>query len=282
MGRPVRGGRAGGALAWLSSLQLRPVVVALMRLGMELPDVARIVSLWPEVLLASPETTITPFVQYLTAAGCEATQIAAVLGDTPHLLGFPPADVFGPRLAALAGVGIGQEQLAAMMSKSTRPLTARGGVVEQLAWLRAALGLNDEQIKAVVMAQPDILAEKVADLEAKWRFITGRVEGRVSDVLRHPLLLAAPLPTVLGPRWDFAVSKSALPAVSGLEGYDFDALLGCSDLELCETLRCSANEYGGYKARWEESHSESVHADNAAEFQAELKKLGIFEGPPSS
>ncbi|KAG2440484.1 hypothetical protein HYH02_010363 [Chlamydomonas schloesseri] len=297
--------------------QLRPVVGFLMSLGLEVAGVGRVVVLWPEILLKDVEGQLRPWVAYLRGLGCTTSQVADVVCLCPHLLGFKPEEVFGGVLAALADVGIGPEDVRDMVSASLAFLitpSASAAVRAAVDCLQQQ-GFSKEQIRSMALARPELLAVKPHDLSRSLRFVREVVGGDNATVLSCPLLLAKPLGQVLGPRYSFiqkqglahkymrneSVTGSSSSSVGGDDGgsmgradseassssgssssstggFEFYKLLVAEDNDWCASMGLSVNEYQGFKLVWDEEYSLQLHQEAANEFQAELKKLGIYEG----
>ncbi|KAG2446196.1 hypothetical protein HXX76_000789 [Chlamydomonas incerta] len=272
--------------------QLRPVVSYLMSLGLEVAGVGRVVVLWPEILLKDVEGQLAPWVAYLRGLGCTTAQVADVVCLCPHLLGFPPEEVFGGVLAALADVGIDAADVRDMVSASLAFLITPSAS----AAVRAAVdclqqqGFTREQIREMALARPEVLAIKPHDLDRSLRFVRESIGGDNATVLACPLLLCKPLGQVLGPRYSFIqkqglghkYTKGEAPSSgssgNSTSGFEFYKLLVAEDNDWCASMGLSVNEYQGFKLVWDEEYSLQLHQEAASEFQAELKKLGIYEG----
>ncbi|PNW77214.1 hypothetical protein CHLRE_10g427000v5 [Chlamydomonas reinhardtii] len=289
--------------------QLRPVVTFLMSLGLEVAGVGRAVVLWPEILLKDVEGQLAPWVAYLRGLGCTTAQVAEVVCLCPHLLGFKPEEVFGGVLAALSDVGISAADVRDMVSASLAFLITPSAS----AAVRAAVdclqqqGFTKEQIRAMALTRPELLAVKPHDLDRSLRFVRETIGGDNGTVLSCPLLLAKPLGQVLGPRYSFIQKQglahkytkrdvvaggadrtdgasgsgsdgSASSSGNSTGGFEFYKLLMAEDDAWCASLGLSVNEYQGFKLVWDEEYSLQLHQEAASEFQAELKKLGIYEG----
>ncbi|GLC33857.1 hypothetical protein PLESTB_000512100 [Pleodorina starrii] len=262
--------------------QLRPVTAFLMSLGLEVAGVARVVVMWPEVLLRSVEGQLAPWVNYLRGLGCSTAQVADVICLCPHLLGFKPEEVFGGVLRALEAAGIGREDVRQMVTSSVAFLiapSASTGVQAALDCLERH-GFAKEQIREMVLSRPELLAVKAHDLERSLRFVYDTVGGDNGTVLACPLLLTKPLGQCLGPRYSFVQKQGLAHKYVGEDGstFEFYKMLVAEDDQWCASLGLSINEYQGFKLVWDEEYSLKLHQEAANEFQAELKKLGIYEG----
>ncbi len=237
--------------------------------------------MYPELLLRSADGEVAPFIAHLRSLGCLTSQAAQILFQHPHLLQFTPEVAFGARLAALQALGIGPKELGSMVKQCTGFLTVKGGIEQPLAELRAR-GLGDEAIKGMVLRCPAILAAKEGALEGSMKFLgsDAGVEDVPAFVAERPYVLACSLMQVLGPRLAFVQgSERFRAALTGSDGLlDWFSLVSGADEQLCELLGASPNEYGAFRARWEEAFSERLSRDAAQEFQDELRKLGIYEG----
>jgi len=269
---------------------LRPIVLFLMSLGIEVSDISGIVCVWPELLLCDVQGQLAPFVAYLRHdLGCSALQAAEIIMQCPHLLGFKAADVFGGRVRALTTkLGITPDQVKSMAERSTRWLTSVGGVDKQVDFLLHTARFTREQAAALVVAAPGVLAEKDFELERKWAWMRDVLRGTHEDVLTCPGVMSLGLMQVLGPRHGFLdkAGKLGLLAKQGEGGapgaparLDLCRLADpVDDTEWCAVMGVPALEYRRYRAHWEEEYTQGLTRSAAQEFQDELRKLGIYEG----
>ncbi|MEW5304087.1 MAG: hypothetical protein WDW36_006721 [Sanguina aurantia] len=350
--------------------QLQPVVSALLRLGLSAGSVSSIVCRWPELLLRTSDE-ISAFSSYLTSLGCSAVSAGEVLFACPHLLAFPAAEVYRPRLDALhSQLGMGEADVRAMLKTSISLLIQQGELP-----LGALLdsGLSQSQVRSLLLACPDVLSQREADLARKLAFVRDTLREDVGAVVQWPGLLSLSLALVVGPRQGY-MKKLGLggipassqqgqqpaavldPGVSGTgssldpdprsasrdqessqpssangegstamdvvpdvgaaggggrsggtergssssgtsgegadaaqsqgvltgteRGFDFGKLFSLPDDDVAwvDSVGGSVNEYTSFKKRWEDGYDANLYADAAQEFQAELKRLGVYEG----
>ncbi|KAG1659327.1 hypothetical protein FOA52_010375 [Chlamydomonas sp. UWO 241] len=196
--------------------ELRPVVSFLTALGLEVADIRNMIGLWPELLLCSAREQLEPFAAYLRGLGCCTAQLVQVLTLCPHLLGFKPEQLFGHRLATLEAIGVGPTDVRAMVNVSLVWLTASGGVQPQVDFLLNDVGCTPDQARAIVVACPDVLAQRDVDLQRTWHYLNAELgldvdlrgmNAGLRLVLACPRVLAASLMATLGPRHSFLQAK---------------------------------------------------------------------------
>lgn len=266
-----------GALLRNVIQDLQPLVDALSQLGLTKRDVVHVICIWPDVLLTHLNNQLDPFVKYLTDLGCSEKQVGQVLLQWPHLLHASAKDIFASRMGLLEELGVSQDDVRSMLQRSVSFLTCAGGFKDQLEFL-LGLGFGRCEVRHLVVSCPDILSEKVLDLERKVHFLKDKMAEDLKVVLRHPVILARNYMQVIGPRYSFLHGKGLLEGLTKEGMVDYDKVFGLEDVEFCEVVGASANEYQGYSISWEEIYTQQQSLDSAREFQEELKKLGIYEG----
>ncbi|GBF91467.1 hypothetical protein Rsub_04207 [Raphidocelis subcapitata] len=246
---------------------LQPRASYLLSLGVSATQLSQLACLRPEVLLAPIDGQLKPFVDHLKSLGATAAQAGEVLLAAPHaaLRADGPAAAFEARLARLAAAGVGPERVAEMLRRGhTRFLTEKGAPGEALDALRG-LGFDPEQVRRIVTACPAVLVEKPLELERHLTFLLD--------------CLVMSREAVIGPRHAFAEARGLQGRVTRTDGlWDLAALSTGPDVAFVEALGASINEFEGFRTSYEVDYTSKMSADAAAEFEAELRKLGIWEG----
>ncbi|GLI70086.1 hypothetical protein VaNZ11_014862, partial [Volvox africanus] len=227
----------------------------------EVPEdlLPRVASTYPGLLAAPVEGELRPRLHFLKVLGPEASRVLrGVLwedwcGWIHGLANWSTA--VAPKLVALEGVLPGGRPAAEALFREVPealkcPPESR--LVPNLRLLTGRMGIQGEQLFALLRGAPAILSLPPEQLESRWVFLLEAVNGSEADLLAYPPYLLASLSKVTGPRFFYITlrgltsrASNGVVSESGENGLEAGAGFGtaASNLDLRWLCKGSDDEW---------------------------------------
>lgn len=204
-------------------------------------SMGRILAKAPLTLVYDAKKSLAKRLSYLSQQlGFSDKTVGKILVSNPEVLEWSVEKVLKPRVALLATL-VGEEAVASVVDKVPNIFGAED-ILDRVLWLRDDVGLNEQQIRALLREAPAVLTYSVVgNLAPKWTFIHETMGGTSEDIVAAPReALCANLQQRAMPRYAFLASSGELqvPALDILRG---------SDAEFCRNVaKCDPEVFRDY------------------------------------
>ncbi|XP_061363371.1 transcription termination factor MTERF5, chloroplastic-like [Gastrolobium bilobum] len=143
--------------------KLRPHIVYLMELGMDIEQIRSIIRRFPSFAYCSLEGKIKPLVEFFLELGIPEENIPIILTKRPQLCGISLSENLKPTMKFLESLGVDKEQWAKVIYRFPALLTySRQKLRESVNFLHE-MGLSEENIGKVLTRCPTIISYSVED-----------------------------------------------------------------------------------------------------------------------
>ncbi|XP_020206882.1 transcription termination factor MTERF5, chloroplastic [Cajanus cajan] len=142
---------------------LRPHIVYLMELGMDIEQIRGITRRFPSFAYYSLEGKIKPVVEFFLELGVPKENIPTILIKRPQLCGISLSENLKPTMKFFESLGVDKEQWPKVIYRFPALLTySRQKVMESIYFL-LELGLSEESIGKILTRCPNIVSYSVED-----------------------------------------------------------------------------------------------------------------------
>ncbi|RDY11331.1 Transcription termination factor MTERF5, chloroplastic, partial [Mucuna pruriens] len=142
---------------------LRPHIVYLMELGMDIERIRRITRRFPSFAYYSLEGKVKPVVEFFLELGVPKENIPTILTKRPQLCGISLSENLKPTMKFLESLGVDKNQWPKVIYRFPALLTySRQKVMESIDFL-LELGLSEESIGKILTRCPNIVSYSVED-----------------------------------------------------------------------------------------------------------------------
>ncbi|KAJ1391582.1 Transcription termination factor, mitochondrial/chloroplastic [Sesbania bispinosa] len=143
--------------------KLRPHIVYLMELGMDIEQIRSITRRFPSFAYYSLEGKIKPVVEFFLELGVPKENIATILTKRPQLCGISLSENLKPTMKFFESLGVDKRQWPKVIYRFPALLTySRQKVRESVDFLHE-LGLSEENIGKILTRCPNIVSYSVED-----------------------------------------------------------------------------------------------------------------------
>ncbi|KAF3435193.1 hypothetical protein FNV43_RR22280 [Rhamnella rubrinervis] len=143
--------------------ELRPQILYLVELGMDLDQIKGITRRFPAFAYYSLEGKIKPVVEFLLDLGVPKSEIPTILNKRPQLCGISLSENLIPNMAFLEGLGVDKEQWAKVIYRFPAFLTYSRQKVKTTVDFLYEMGLSAESIGKILTRCPNIVSYSVED-----------------------------------------------------------------------------------------------------------------------
>ncbi|KAF3435194.1 hypothetical protein FNV43_RR22281 [Rhamnella rubrinervis] len=143
--------------------KLRPQVLYLIELGLDLEQIKDITRRFPAFAFYSLEGKIKPLVEFLLDIGVPKSDIPSILSRTPQLCGLSLSEKIIPRVAFLESLGVNRKQRAKVIHRFPAFLTNSRQKVKSAVDFLYEMGLSAESIGKILTRCPNIVSCSVED-----------------------------------------------------------------------------------------------------------------------
>ncbi|KAF3435198.1 hypothetical protein FNV43_RR22285 [Rhamnella rubrinervis] len=144
-----------------SSGKLRPQVLYLIELGMDLDQIKRTTRRYPLFPFQSLEGKIKPLVEFLLHLGVPKSGIPSILNRRPQFCGISLSENIIPTMAFLESLGVNKKQWAKVIYCSPAFLTFSRQKVKSTVDFLGEMGLSAESIGKILTRFPQIVGYSV-------------------------------------------------------------------------------------------------------------------------
>ncbi|KAH1234069.1 Transcription termination factor MTERF5, chloroplastic [Glycine max] len=142
---------------------LRPHIVYLMELGMDIEQIRSITRRFPSFAYYSLEGKIKPVVEFFLELGVPKEHIPTILSKRPQLCGISLSENLKPAMKFLESLGVDKKQWPKVIYRFPALLTySRQKVMESIDFLHE-FGLSEESIGKILTRCPNIVSYSVED-----------------------------------------------------------------------------------------------------------------------
>lgn len=146
-----------------SSGDLRPQILYLIELGMDLEKIKLITRRFPAFSYYSLDGKIKPVVEFLLDLGIPKAQIPIILGKRPQLCGISLSENLIPTMTFLENLGVDKTQWAKIIQRFPAVLTYSRQKVKQTVDFLYEMGLSAESIGKVLTRCPNIISYSIEE-----------------------------------------------------------------------------------------------------------------------
>ncbi|XP_062151588.1 transcription termination factor MTERF5, chloroplastic isoform X2 [Alnus glutinosa] len=146
-----------------SAGKLRPHVLYLIELGMDLEQIKGITQRFPSFAYYSLEGKIKPVVEFLLDLGVPKSDIPTILMKRPQLCGISLSENLIPTMAFLENLGVDKKQWAKVIYRLPHLLTYSQQKVKTTVEFLNEMGLSAESIGKILTRSPTIISYSVED-----------------------------------------------------------------------------------------------------------------------
>ncbi|KAF3435200.1 hypothetical protein FNV43_RR22287 [Rhamnella rubrinervis] len=143
--------------------KLRPQVLYLIELGLDLAQIQGIARRFPVFAYYSLEGKIKPLVEFLLHLGVPKSGIPSILNRRPQLCGISLSENIIPTMAFLESLGVNKKQWAKVIYCSPAFLTFSRQKVKSTVDFLGEMGLSAESIGKILTRFPQIVGYSVED-----------------------------------------------------------------------------------------------------------------------
>ncbi|KAL9428459.1 hypothetical protein AB3S75_030451 [Citrus x aurantiifolia] len=212
-----------------SSGDLRPQILYLIELGMDLEKIKLITRRFPAFSYYSLEGKIKPVVEFLLDLGIPKAQIPTILGKRPQLCGISLSENLIPTMTFLENLGVDKTQWAKVIQRFPAVLTYSRQKVKQTVDFLYEMGLSAESIVLLQRCPQSLGCSIEANLKPVTEFFLERgftVEEIGTMISRFGALYTFSLTENLIPKWEFFLTmdydKSELVKFPQYFGYSLE------------------------------------------------------------
>ncbi|KAK7266910.1 hypothetical protein RIF29_19571 [Crotalaria pallida] len=143
--------------------KLRPHIIYLMELGMDIEQIRSIVRRFPSFVYYSLEGKVKPVVEFFLELGVPKEDIPTILTKRPQLCGISLSENLKPTMMFLESLGVDKKQWAKVIYRFPALLTySRQKLKESVDFLQE-FGISDESIGKILTRCPTIVSYSVED-----------------------------------------------------------------------------------------------------------------------
>ncbi|XVE60052.1 hypothetical protein DITRI_Ditri05aG0095900 [Diplodiscus trichospermus] len=143
--------------------KLRPQVVYLMELGMDLEKIKLITRRFPSFAYYSLEGKIKPVVEFLLELGIPKSNIPIIIGKRPQLCGISLSENLIPTMTFLENLGVDKKRWAKVIYRFPALLTYSQQKVKTTVDFLYEMGLSSENVGKILTRSPTIISYSVED-----------------------------------------------------------------------------------------------------------------------
>ncbi|KAG2710568.1 hypothetical protein I3843_04G033200 [Carya illinoinensis] len=143
--------------------KLRPHVLYLIELGMDLEQIKGITQRFPAFAYYSLEGKIKPVVEFLLELGVPKSDIPTILNKRPQLCGISLSENLIPTMTFLENLGVDKKQWAKVIYRFPALLTYSKQKVETTVEFFYEMGLSAERIGKILTRGPHIIGYSVEE-----------------------------------------------------------------------------------------------------------------------
>ncbi|XP_007019633.2 PREDICTED: transcription termination factor MTERF5, chloroplastic [Theobroma cacao] len=143
--------------------KLRPQVLYLMELGMDLEKIKVITRRFPSFAYYSLEGKIKPVVEFLLELGVPKSDIPIILSKRPQLCGISLSENLIPTMTFLENLGVDKKQWAKVIYRFPALLTYSRQKVKTTLDFLYEMGISSENVGKILTRCPNIISYSVED-----------------------------------------------------------------------------------------------------------------------
>ncbi|XP_021285198.1 transcription termination factor MTERF5, chloroplastic isoform X2 [Herrania umbratica] len=143
--------------------KLRPQVLYLMELGMDLEKIKVIIRRFPSFAYYSLEGKIKPVVEFLLELGVPKSDIPIILSKRPQLCGISLSENLIPTMTFLETLGVDKKQWAKVIYRFPALLTYSRQKVKTTLDFLYEMGVSSENVGKILTRCPNIISYSVED-----------------------------------------------------------------------------------------------------------------------
>ncbi|GKV41354.1 hypothetical protein SLEP1_g48895 [Rubroshorea leprosula] len=143
--------------------ELRPQILYLMELGMDLEKIKVIIRKFPAFAYYSLEGKIKPVVQFLLKLGVPKSDIPTILRKRPQLCGISLSDNILPTMTFLEELGVDKKQWAKVIYRTPALLTYSRQKLTAAVDFLYEMGVPSENVSKILTRCPNIISYSVED-----------------------------------------------------------------------------------------------------------------------
>ncbi|KAF7825018.1 transcription termination factor MTERF5, chloroplastic-like isoform X2 [Senna tora] len=143
--------------------KLRPHIVYLLELGMDIEQIKSITRRFPSFAYYSLEGKIKPVVEFLLELGVSKEDIPIILTKRPQLCGISLSENLKPTMKFLETLGVDKQQWAKVIYRFPALLTYSRQKVKASIDFLYEIGLSEENIGKILTRFPSIISYSVED-----------------------------------------------------------------------------------------------------------------------
>ncbi|KAG6731406.1 hypothetical protein I3842_01G127900 [Carya illinoinensis] len=143
--------------------KLRPHILYLIELGMDLEQIKAITRRFPAFAYYSLEGKIKPVVEFLLDLGVPKSDIPTIINKRPQLCGISLSENLIPTMTFLENLGVDKKQWAEVIYRCPPLLTYSRQKVKSTVEFLYEMGLSAERIGKILTRSPNIISYSVED-----------------------------------------------------------------------------------------------------------------------
>jgi mTERF domain-containing protein len=187
---------------------LRPQVLYLIELGMDLEQIKGITQKYPYFAYLSLEGKIKPVVEFLLDLGVPKSDIRTIIIKRPQLCGISLSENLIPTMAFLENLGVDKTKWAKVIYRLPHLLTYSQEKVKTTVEFLDEMGLSAESIGKILTRSPNIISYSVEDKLRPTAEYFGSLGVDVANLLyRSPQTFGLSIEANLKPVTEFFVER---------------------------------------------------------------------------
>ncbi|KAE8703167.1 ankyrin-3-like [Hibiscus syriacus] len=188
--------------------ELRPQVIYLMELGMDLEKIKLITRRFPAFAYYSLEGKIKPVVEFLLELGVPKSDIPIILGKRPQLCGISLSENLIPTMTFLENLGVDKKQWAKVIYRFPALLTYSRQKFNTTVDFLYEMGLSPEDVGKILTRSPTIISYSVEDkLRPTAKYFRSLGADVALLLLRCPQTFGLSIEANLKPVTEFFIDK---------------------------------------------------------------------------
>ncbi|KAK8483014.1 hypothetical protein V6N11_007401 [Hibiscus sabdariffa] len=188
--------------------KLRPQVIYLMELGMDLEKIKLITRRFPAFAYYSLEGKIKPIVEFLLELGVSKSDIPIILGKRPQLCGISLSENLIPTMTFLENLGVDKKQWAKVIYRFPALLTYSRQKFRTTVDFLYEMGLSQEDVGKILTRSPTIISYSVEDkLRPTAKYFRSLGADVALLLLRCPQTFGLSIEANLKPVTEFFIDK---------------------------------------------------------------------------